>query len=147
MKTQERKKAALVLKKESNLFTVVQENQNTGWELMPIKDSQDIPITIINYVNNTQNEILIDSNSIDKKFAIDPYIIKYQPKSILCNPILKHGQLMGIIYLENRLTTGAFTPERLKVLKLLSSQAAISLENAELYEKVGRKKSPLELRS
>ncbi|MGC8453003.1 MAG: trifunctional serine/threonine-protein kinase/ATP-binding protein/sensor histidine kinase [Cylindrospermopsis raciborskii] len=133
------KKAALVLKKESNLFTVVQENQNTGWELMPIKDSQDIPITIINYVNNTQNEILIDSNSIDKKFAIDPYIIKYQPKSILCNPILKHGQLMGIIYLENRLTTGAFTPERLKVLKLLSSQAAISLENAELYEKLEEK--------
>ncbi len=121
------------------MFTVVQENQNTGWELIPIKDSQDIPINIINYVNNTQNEILIDSNSIDKKFAVDPYIIKYQPKSILCNPILKHGQLIGIIYLENRLTTGAFTPERLKVLKLLSSQAAISLENAELYEKLEEK--------
>ncbi|QNP28112.1 trifunctional serine/threonine-protein kinase/ATP-binding protein/sensor histidine kinase [Cylindrospermopsis curvispora] len=133
------KKAALILKQESNLFTVVRENQNTGWELIPIKDSQDIPINIINYVNNTQNDILIDSNSIDKKFAIDPYIIKYQPKSILCNPILKHGQLMGIIYLENRLTTGAFTPERLKVLKLLSSQAAISLENAELYEKLEEK--------
>ncbi|NEP53327.1 MAG: response regulator, partial [Moorea sp. SIO3C2] len=59
-----------------------------------------------------------------------------QPKSVLCSPILNQGKLVGILYLENNLTPGAFTPDRLEVLNLLTSQAAISLENARLYEEL-----------
>jgi signal transduction histidine kinase/CheY-like chemotaxis protein len=66
-------------------------------------------------------------------FTNDPYIKEHQPKSILCFPLLYQGKLAGIIYLENNLTTDAFTPDRLEVLNLLSSQAAISIENARLY--------------
>jgi serine phosphatase RsbU (regulator of sigma subunit) len=67
-------------------------------------------------------------------FTNDPYIKEHQPKSILCFPLQHQGKLAGIIYLENNLTTGAFTPDRLDVLKILSAQAAISIENAQLYQ-------------
>jgi GAF domain-containing protein len=68
-------------------------------------------------------------------FTHDPYILKYQPKSLLCTPLLNQGKLVGVLYLENNLITGAFTPDRLEILNLLSSQAAISLENAQLFSK------------
>ncbi|MCC5603078.1 AAA family ATPase [Nostoc sp. CHAB 5714] len=70
----------------------------------------------------------------EKKVIADPYIIRQQPKSLLCTPILYQGKLLGILYLENNLTTGAFTSDRVEILNLLCTQAAISLENAQLYQ-------------
>jgi two-component system sensor histidine kinase ChiS len=67
------------------------------------------------------------------KFINERYIVENKPKSILCTPLINQGKLIGILYLENNLTEGAFTSERLEVLNLLSSQAAISIENASLY--------------
>ncbi|MEG4918232.1 MULTISPECIES: GAF domain-containing sensor histidine kinase, partial [unclassified Microcoleus] len=68
------------------------------------------------------------------QFTRDPYIAATQPKSILCTPLLHQGKLTGILYLENNLTEGAFTTDRLELLKLLSAQIAISIENAQLYK-------------
>ena len=65
----------------------------------------------------------------------DSYIVKYQPQSLLCWPILDRGNLVGILYLENRLTAGVFTRDRLQLLNLLCSQAGICLQNALLYKK------------
>jgi signal transduction histidine kinase len=78
----------------------------------------------------------LNDASQEGNFIRTSYIVKQQPKSILCTPLLNQGKLVGILYLENNLTTGAFTPDRLEVLKLLSSQAAISIENAKLYAQV-----------
>ncbi|MBW4629367.1 MAG: PAS domain S-box protein [Brasilonema octagenarum HA4186-MV1] len=91
---------------------------------------------IINYVIRTQESVVLNDASREGNFIRTPYIVKQQPKSILCAPLLNQGSLVGILYLENNLTTGAFTPDRLEVLKLLSSQAAISIENAKLYAEV-----------
>ncbi|MBD2492124.1 AAA family ATPase [Aulosira sp. FACHB-615] len=88
---------------------------------------------IINYVARTQESVILTDAAHEGQFTGDPYIIATQPKSVLCTPLLNQGKLNGILYLENNLTTGAFTPDRLEVLKLLSSQAAISLQNAQLY--------------
>jgi diguanylate cyclase (GGDEF)-like protein len=63
----------------------------------------------------------------------DPYIVQRRPKSILCVPIIHKRKVSGILYLENNLATNAFTKERLGLLRMLSSQAAISIENARLY--------------
>ncbi|MEH2352440.1 trifunctional serine/threonine-protein kinase/ATP-binding protein/sensor histidine kinase [Nostoc sp.] len=102
----------------------------------PVEDSQDIPLKLIYKVlHNRQTTMLIDA-SADPTLANDPYIIRQQPKSILCSPILHQGKLMGILYLENNLVTGAFTSDRLEVLNFLTTQAAISLENALLYHKL-----------
>ena len=84
------------------------------------------PASIINYVARTRKTVL-------KNFTNDPYIKSHQTKSLLCTPLLDQGHLRGIVYLENNLTVGAFTEDRLKVLQLLSGQAAIAITNDKLY--------------
>ena len=92
-----------------------------------------VPVSLINYVARTQeNVVLNDANKADQ-FRQDAYITIHKPKSVLCAPLLNQGRLTAILYLENNLTTEAFIPERLEVLNLLSTQAAISIENARLY--------------
>ncbi|WP_375341254.1 AAA family ATPase [Plectonema radiosum] len=95
---------------------------------------QVIPIKIINYVKNTQQTIVVDNCQTEIPGMISDYMLTHQPKSALCTPIINQGHLVGILYLENQLTSGVFTQERLQVIKLLSSQAAISLENARFYQ-------------
>ncbi|HEY9603782.1 MAG TPA: PAS domain S-box protein, partial [Allocoleopsis sp.] len=96
---------------------------------------------IANYVIRTQKSLVLHDAVHDGDFTQDPYILKQQPKSILCTPLIHQGKLVGILYLENNLTTGAFTPERLEVLNLLSSQIAISIENAKLYTQLRESES------
>ena len=98
-----------------------------------VADYQKIPTTIINYVWRTQETLVINDATAETTWAADCYIIQQQPKSVLCLPIQHQGKAIGILYLENNLTTGAFTPDRLAVLQVLASQAAISIENAQLY--------------
>ena len=95
-----------------------------------------LPVTIINYVAHTQENVVLNNAVDEGQFTNDPYIINSQPKSILCTPLLNQGKLSGILYLENNLTTGAFTSDRIEVLRILSAQAAISIENARLYEQL-----------
>jgi predicted ATPase/GAF domain-containing protein len=100
-----------------------------------------VSTAIVNYVARTQESVVLNDAAHDGGFTRDPYIIATQAKSILCTPLLmgtaaateQRGKLRGILYLENNATAGAFTPQRLVVLKLLSSQAAISLQNAQFY--------------
>jgi predicted ATPase/signal transduction histidine kinase/tRNA A-37 threonylcarbamoyl transferase component Bud32 len=108
--------------------------QVTSLQSVSVQSCSDLPLTIINYVSRTLKTLVIDDSATETNFASDSYIINHQPKSILCTPIRKQGKLIGILYLENNLTKGAFTRDRLQVLKVLTTQAAISLENALLYE-------------
>jgi len=96
-------------------------------------------VTVINYVERTHDDVVLSNAASSGQFTKDPYIARVQLRSLLCTPIVKGGFLIAILYLENNLTTGAFTPERLEVLRLLSAQAAISLENALLYASVEQK--------
>ena len=105
-----------------------------------------LPVTILNYVIRTQENVVIDNAKVEEKFILDSYIVATQPKSILCTPLLNQGKLSGILYLENNLTTGAFTSNRIEVLKILSAQAAISIENAGLYSQLEDYNRDLELK-
>jgi PAS domain S-box-containing protein len=91
---------------------------------------------IVNYVMHTQQSLVVHDARREEQFVHDAYIVAQQPKSVLCMPLLHQGRLTGVLYLENNLTTGAFTAERLEMLQLLSSQAAVSIENARLYADV-----------
>ncbi|GAB1544748.1 hypothetical protein NUACC21_74240 [Scytonema sp. NUACC21] len=102
---------------------------------LPVESSLEIPITLIYYVKNTLKTLVMDNAASENFFAADAYLNQHQTKSILCTPILNQGKLIGILYLENSLTPGAFTKDRVQILNLLVSQAAISLENARLYHK------------
>ena len=102
-------------------------------------DSSLVPKTLINYVVRTQQPLVLDNASEDEKYANDIYMKEYQPKSVLCFPVMRKNKLLCIFYLENNLTTGAFTPDRLQTLQMLSTQVSISLENAQLYHNLEEK--------
>jgi len=106
---------------------------------IPVEESQQMAASIIHYVARTQLHLVLDNATEAEQFSRDPYIVKHRPKSVLCAPLVNQGQLTGILYLENNLTEGAFTPDRLEVLQVLSSQIAISIENALLYRTLEQK--------
>jgi len=106
----------------------------TALQATPVATSERLSAAIVNYVSRTRENIVLDDATHVGLFTQDPYIRHTQPKSVLCAPLINQGKLTGILYLENNLTTGAFTPDRLEVLNLLSAQAAISIENAHLYD-------------
>ncbi len=99
----------------------------------PIKTGELLSTALINQVKHTQEPAVIFNAAVHPSLAADPYVLRRQPKSILCVPILKQSKLIAILYLENNLTIGAFTDRRVEVLNLICTQAAISLENARLY--------------
>ncbi len=94
----------------------------------------DVPTSIIHYVKRTgETVILADASTGGGDFSGDRYLRRTRPRSVFCMPILRQARLVGLLYLENNLATGAFTPERRAVLDMIASQAAISLEIARLY--------------
>ena len=111
--------------------------------LQSIPAERCLPVSIINYVARSKQSVVEDYAAHKGNFSRDPYIVKHHSQSILCAPLLNQGQLMGIIYLENNLTTSAFTDDRVEVLQLLSTQAAVSIANAKLYAEVRESQSNL----
>ena len=93
----------------------------------------EMPESILQYVVRTQESVILDDASAPNQFSDDEYIRQRHPRSVFCLPLVKQSTLIGVLYLENNLTPRVFTPATLAVLKLLASQAAISLENTRLY--------------
>jgi GAF domain-containing protein len=92
-----------------------------------------LPQSVLHYVLRTQQSVILDDAMTQSSFAADPYIRQRQARSILCLPLRNQTRLIGVLYLENNLAPRVFAPARIGVLKLLASQAAISLENTRLY--------------
>ncbi|MEG3959121.1 AAA family ATPase [Microcoleus sp. herbarium2] len=128
-------KGSMILIERDSFFVAAQcaSGKSCNLHSTPVVDSNEIPIAIINYVSRTQETLVINDATTEATFATDSYIIQHQPKSVLCLPIQHQGKAIAILYLENTLVTNAFTPDRLAVLNILASQAAISIENAQLY--------------
>jgi PAS domain S-box-containing protein len=99
----------------------------------PMERAEYIASEIVAYVARTQKDIVLSDAVDEGMFVDDPHIIAHRPKSILCSPILYKNELVGVLYLENNLISGAFTAKRLEVVRILASQIAISIENARLY--------------
>ncbi|CCO22882.1 PAS sensor protein [Maridesulfovibrio hydrothermalis AM13 = DSM 14728] len=89
--------------------------------------------SIVNYVLRSKDNIVLRDAGAQGPFTIDSYIIRTKPKSILAMPVVNQQIMRGVLYLENNLSPGVFTEDRLEVLNLLCSQAAISIQNARLY--------------
>ena len=133
-------KAVLLLNNSDNWEIVAQCNHNSCYlSTTPLSEAETLPSSIINTVKRTQKTLLLNNLEQNNTFIADSYLLKQQPKSLLCIPILNQGKLIGILYLENNFTTEAFTPERIEVLNLLTAQAAISIENARLYQELEAK--------
>jgi predicted ATPase/signal transduction histidine kinase/serine/threonine protein kinase len=124
-----------ILMKHEKLEVAAQcfSNEKCSLFSVPLGNVDELPVKVINYVKNTLETVVIDDALADYRFGSDSYIVEKQPKSVLSTPIIYKNKLLGIIYLENTLTTKAFTSARVQLLNLLGSQIAISLENAILY--------------
>ncbi|MCC3574150.1 MAG: AAA family ATPase [Microcoleus sp. PH2017_40_RAT_O_B] len=129
---------ALILLEDDQLTVVAQcsGSRQCDLEKLAVADCVTIPVSVIHLVERTQETLVLDDAVSESSFSTDPYIQHQQTRSLLSMPILKQNQLVGILYLENKLSTAVFTRDRLQVLKLLIAQAAISLENARLYEQL-----------
>src|SRR5271156_5392347 len=102
-----------------------------------------LPETVLHYVLHTRESVILDDAATQPSFAADPYVRQHQARSILCLPLINQGKLIGVLYLENNLTPRAFAPARIAVLKLLASQAAISLENTRLYRDLEQREAKI----
>ncbi len=92
-----------------------------------------MPETVVRFVLRTRESVVLNDVADDDSFSADPYIRQRRPRSILCLPLINQAKLIGVLYLENNIAPHIFAPPRLALLKLLASQAAISLENSRLY--------------
>ncbi len=130
-------RGVLFFEEEGELFLKAESDIQGNIEVhgsVSIDEYSGIPKSIVNYVFKTNEHLVLDNACEDERFAKDPYIEKNQTKSILCLPIRQKSEATVVLYLENNLTSNTFTPERFEVLRVISSQAAISIENARLFE-------------
>jgi serine phosphatase RsbU (regulator of sigma subunit) len=129
--------AYLILENEKDKKLYIEASAGSDRDIevllsLPIDGNSQIASSIVNYVKKTGENIVLNNAAADKRFVNDSYIASVKPKSLLCAPIKNKGVMAGILYLENNLTTNAFTPDRLQLLMILSGQAAISIENSRL---------------
>ncbi len=128
----------LILKKEDGLFVKASveadSDEVSANQSLPVEESDALSLDIVRYVERTGEPVVIHKATDDNQFYTDLHILEHRPKSILCMPILLKEKTTGVLYLENNLASNVFTKERVKILNILLAQAAISLENALLYE-------------
>lgn len=130
-------RGALILKRGQELKVEAEVSAEEGTRILsppaPVDESRGLAASIIHYVARTQRSVVLQDAAEEGAFTKDAYIAGTRPKSVLCMPLVHQGDVKGVLYLENNLTTGAFTDERAEVLSVLCSQMAISIENAHLY--------------
>jgi len=102
-----------------------------------------LPDSVLRYVIRTRESVILDDAGVEPSIAKDPYVRRRQARSILCLPLINQARLIGVLYLENNLAARVFAPARLTVLKLLASQAAISLENTQLYRDLAEREAKI----
>jgi PAS domain S-box-containing protein len=99
----------------------------------PLAETDALPVVIVNYVRRTRESLVLEDARSDDRYRHDPYVLGRQPRSVIATPLSNQGRLLGVVYLENNLATGVFTPDRLALIQVVASQAAIAIQNAQLY--------------
>ena len=102
-----------------------------------------LPQSLVRYVMRTRETVILDDAASQNLFSADPYLVQRRARSVLCLPLINQGNLIGVLYLENNLAPRVFAPARIAVLKLLASQAAMSLENTRLYRDLAKREAKI----
>jgi len=130
----------LLLDQEGQWKIIAQANLDDAkpqiTEAISITDTDLLAESVIHYVTHTQETVVLEDASQSGKFTHDPYILSQQAKSILCTPLINQGKISAIVYLENNLAPRVFSPQRVNLLQLLSSQMAISIDNARIHNQL-----------
>lgn len=139
-------KYAVILKSDNGRFYIEARGHydNDNFSLLEHKDIEGlteplIPTSIVKYTIRSQAPLVLDNASVDSHYSHDEYIKLNKVKSLLCYPIIHNNRILAVLYLENNLTSHAFTENKVETVKLLSAQLAISLENTLLYQNLEQK--------
>jgi PAS domain S-box-containing protein len=139
----------LILSRQGELFIEAEaRTSTTGLQIhvmnsIPARDFLQAPHAVLNFVQRTQQKVIIANAQDPHAFSHDEYLRTIKPRSLLCVPIVKNKELVGLIYLENKFVAGTFTEDKLTALEILASQAAVSVENARLYTDLSREEEKL----
>lgn len=138
--------AYLIIEKQSSLYIVAESHIKSNGYLqnqlyysdntspIPLESSEDICKSIIRYVHRTKETIILKNASLEGPFKENKEVQRLQLKSVYCIPLLIQNQMVGIIYLYNNLSNAMLTDTQIEITKLISSQVAISLQNANLVQ-------------
>ncbi len=129
----------LLLKEDLNPWIAAYSGPEDWPIAQDADDPKQLPLSLINYVVRTHRPVILEDAVHGGDFTQDVYIRERQPRSVLCVPLLHQGNLIGLVYFEHSLTANAFTHRQLEIVNLLSSQAAISIQNAQLYNTLEQK--------
>lgn len=131
----------LILEQDGQLMIEAQADigpdQKTIIESVSVEQSNNLSSAIVHYVARTKENVVLNDAAHEGIFTRNEYVQRTRPKSILCIPIVHKGDVTGVLYLENNLASGAFTADRVEILQLLTSQAAIAIENVRFYNRLG----------
>ncbi len=135
----------LILRQDDRWKVVAQADKTRVTTVnTPVEQSNNVPQSLIYSVARSHKTAVFENLGVAPQFESDRYVSRCQPKSALCTPVSRQGKLVGVLYLENNLIEGAFTHDRIEILQLLTSQAAISIENARLYQQTENYSQSLE---
>jgi len=133
----------LILKEKGQLTIAAEIDIGNGKEFhlraIPVEAPQRLARSIVHYADRTAQCVVMGDAASEGLFTRDPYVIANKLKSVLCMPVIKQGELFAILYLENNFATDTFTPARLQILNLITSQIGVSIENARLYQSIEKK--------
>ncbi len=128
---------------------VIKAEAKTGGTAMSVSlherpvSADELAESVVCYAARTHESVLLNDTSVGSLHAGDAYIGAHGVRSVLCLPLIKQGALVALLYLENSLVSGVFTPGRISVLKVIASQAAISLENSSLYDEIREREAQI----
>ncbi|MCY1058969.1 ATP-binding sensor histidine kinase [Nannocystis sp. SCPEA4] len=136
------RRGVLLLERDGQLCVVAESSVDTGSYTLkvplPLPEAASVPVSIVNYVVHTSDSVVLEDAARAGPFTTDAYVARSGMRSILCTPLVHQTKLTGVLYLENELIPSVFPEARLHTLKLIASQAAISIENANLYANMER---------
>ena len=130
---------AVIIKNEEGKFTIEAKGRHSSGDIKVLQSedlekSDDVALNIVSYVIRTRKLLVIDDALSNKEYSGNEYIQKNKVKSVFCYPVIHKNKLVAILYLENNLSSHVFTSGHIEAINILSSQIAVSIENALLYE-------------
>jgi PAS domain S-box-containing protein len=141
------KRGLLILPGDHELRIQAEATTGTGAIAVALRDarisSAELPESVVQYAARTGEIVLLDDASARGAFTADEYVQREHARSVLCVPLVKQGRAVALLYLENDLAAGVFTPARFSVLSVLAAHAATSLENARLFTERNRAEDEL----
>lgn len=133
------KRGLLVLERNGELSVAAEATvDGAATSALPVSQSNSLPKSVVYLVSRTRADVVVADATQHEQFASDPYVLESGARSLMCLPIVNQGRFLGLLYLENKDVVGAFTSQRLELLRVLAAQAAISLDNASMYDNLGQ---------